>query len=484
MPNRRAMALWGLVLGSSLAWAAWAQGRPVEGAEEPRGRPREGPAHQMVSLGAAPALDLVLGRPGPDRVLLSLFAREALSGLQLWRAEGEAPLRAEGVALALAAGEVKPLTLSGLKPNQRYRVELRRGGQTLATAQWHTARPAGQAFAFTISADSHLDQNTDAAQYQRSLAAVRALGPDFHIDLGDTFMVDKHSDRAAAEQQYLAQRQAFSQLGLPLFLVLGNHDGEDRKLLKQGADSLGLWAHQRRQHYFPNPEPDGFYSGIAQPDPLTGAPLRDHYAWTWGDALFVVLNPYWHAPPQAPGGGRGRRAEERWQLSLGEAQYRWLRQTLEGSRARHKFVFVHQLIGGRDRQGRGGVEAAGFGEWGGLNADGSPGLAQQRPGWPEALHPLFVRTGVTAVFKGHDHLYALQRRDGIVYQTVPQPGHGEGGPDPADYGYTEGLLRNSGGLLRVSVRPDGLDLDYLGTGSPGAPRLLHRETLSTPERRP
>jgi len=28
------------------------------------------------------------------------------------------------------------------------------------------------------------------------------------------------------------------------------------------------------------------------PDPVAGL-LQDYYAWTWGDALFVVLDTYW-----------------------------------------------------------------------------------------------------------------------------------------------------------------------------------------------
>ena len=82
-----------------------------------------------------------------------------------------------------------------------------------------------------------------------------------------------------------------------------------------------------------------------------------------------------------------QRTEERWNLSLGKAQYEWLAQTLAASRARYKLVFLHQLVGGIDRQGRGGVEAAGYGEWGGRNADESPGFATQRPGWAMPIPP-------------------------------------------------------------------------------------------------
>ena len=41
--------------------------------------------------------------------------------------------------------------------------------------------------------------------------------------------------------------------------------------------------------------------------------------------------------------------------TLGEGQYRWLQRTLEASRARHKFVFIHHLVGGVNPDGRGGA---------------------------------------------------------------------------------------------------------------------------------
>jgi len=42
---------------------------------------------------------------------------------------------------------------------------------------------------------------------------------------------------------------------------------------------------------------------------------------------------------------------------------------LKTSRAKFKFVFSHQLIGGADSQGRGGAEFAKYYEMGGFNED-------------------------------------------------------------------------------------------------------------------
>ncbi len=50
-----------------------------------------------------------------------------------------------------------------------------------------------------------------------------------------------------------------------------------------------------------------------------------------------------------------RRDADRWQWTLGPAQYQWLENTLAGSTAKYKFVFAHQVSGGMDDYGRGGA---------------------------------------------------------------------------------------------------------------------------------
>jgi hypothetical protein len=187
--------------------------------------------------------------------------------------------------------------------------------------------------------------------------------------------------------------------------------------------------------------------------------LEDYYAWTWGDALFVVLDPFWFTQKQ-------RNGEDNWKRTLGDAQYQWLQRTLETSRAKFKFIFIHHLVGGADAQNRGGAEATPFYEWGGKNADGSAGFKANRPGWPAPIHQLLVQNKVSAVFHGHDHFYAKQDLDGIVYQLVPQPGYPGNGRAPrsaAEYGYVNGTILGSSGHLRVSVSAQQAKVDYVRT---------------------
>jgi hypothetical protein len=116
-----------------------------------------------------------------------------------------------------------------------------------------------------------------------------------------------------------------------------------------------------------------------------------------------------------------------------------------------------------DRNGRGGAEAAPFYEWGGKDADGVDGFRARRPGWSMPVHALLVRHRVSAVFHGHDHLYARQELDGLVYQAVPQPGHDNPRePDRfAEYGYAGGTLLPSAGHLRVAVSPSQAVVEYV-----------------------
>jgi hypothetical protein len=100
-----------------------------------------------------------------------------------------------------------------------------------------------------------------------SLTLTNALNdhPDFHINLGDTFMTEKVKAKtyAEAESTFLDMRPYFGLIGdsVPLFLVNGNHEGELGWLLKGKDKDLPIWSTQLRQLYYPGPAPDDFYSG-------------------------------------------------------------------------------------------------------------------------------------------------------------------------------------------------------------------------------
>jgi hypothetical protein len=298
------------------------------------------------------------------------------------------------------------------------------------------------------------------------------------VDLGDTFMTERHADRQAAARQYLAQRYYFGLLAqsAPLFLALGNHDGEGARR-QRGVEEPSAWALAMRTRYFPNPVPDAFYTGNTSPGPQAHL-LQDYYASRWGDALLIVLDPFWYSDRR--GGVDG------WSWTLGRDQYQWLDRTLAKSDARFTFVFIHHLVGGADRQARGGAEASRLFEWGGLNADGTPGFNARRPGWAVPIHDLLVKHGVTAVFHGHDHLHARQERDGIVYQEVPQPGDGRGGSarSAGEYGYKSGVILAGTGYVRVRVAPEAGLVEFVDTGNAASPARVADRCPIIPAVRP
>ncbi|MDI9403120.1 MAG: metallophosphoesterase, partial [Limnohabitans sp.] len=256
------------------------------------------------------------------------------------------------------------------------------------------------------------------------------------------------------------------------------------------------WSYNERVSRFPEPLIDGtMYTGSTAMKDGRGA---NYFAFEWGDALVVVLDPFWSTTERSRGGGGGgggggarggegggggggagggpnveklEPTDASWSRTLGRAQYDWLAETLAKSKAKQKFIFIHHLVGGIGGQAaRGGVESARYFEWGGDNADGSDGFAQRRAGWPMPIHDLLVKNGVTAVFHGHDHLYVHSTLDGIHYQCVPQPGNLAGHTRSAEeYGYASGTLHGSPGHLRVSMTATGdAKVEFVRTAIAGA----------------
>ena len=432
-------------------------------------RGKHGGAEVVPAEVPAYVVNTWLCRPGADTITVSVLASENMEAFVSY-GEQAAGLVLRTEPLRLVAGEPRNIVLQNLRPDTAYIYQLlhHRGGEEVVCAElchFHTQRAPSSGFTFALQADSHLDVSTDIRVYQQTLANVLADKPDFMIDLGDTTMVDKFgSFFTRAESQYRAQRYYLGQIAatVPMLLTLGNHDGEQGSRLTGQPNSMPLWSAGMRKKYFPNPEPGGIYSGNSQPESGTGL-LQDYYAWKWGDALFIVLDPFWFT--------RERKSQDSWDMTLGEAQYRWLAKTLEENRSPFKFVFIHHLVGGLGRDARGGIAIAPYMEWGGRNEDGRDGFAQHRPGWPMPVHSLLAKHGVSIVFHGHDHLFAKEQLDGIIYQEVPQPSHPSGGTRSADeYGYTEGVILGSSGNLRVTVNAHETEVDYVRCSVPGVTR--------------
>lgn len=375
------------------------------------------------------------------------------------------------------------IAVSGLHPDTAYfyRARYRARGESTyrmdAEHSFHTQRPAGTAFTFAIEADPHLDYNSSTAVYSQTLLNVLADRPDFLIDLGDASMVDKCAidgttlcaapspvTQATVLARNTLMRGYFESVGhsVPMLMVIGNHDGEAGWAASSDNNTIDAWSLNARKSLFPNPEPGTFYTGSSEPWPGLGL-RQNYYAFEWGNALIVVLDPYTYTSKKPGADG--------WGWTLGTTQYQWLARTLQASRARFKFVFSHHLVGGNGTDARGGAAFAQFFEWGGRNLDGTWGFDKQRPGWAAPIHQLLVENKVTIWFHGHDHLYAQEQVDGVVYQEVPQPSLATyDNPNPGgDYGYVGAVGANifpSSGHLRLTVGASDVRVEYVRSVAP------------------
>ncbi len=417
--------------------------------------------------GPAPSLAEILGRP-TDRGLTLSTVPAADGELLIEYGTSSGAYAARTAALQVKASAPVHVLLEGLQRNTRYYFRSAfsaTGAARFAAGPEHTfvtQRDPGSSFTFTIDADPHnADPNFNAELYGVTLGNVQRDQPDFHINLGDTFMTEKLRPRSMEDVTRavldMRLRLALLGTGTPLFLVNGNHDGEQGWLLDGSEQNVAVWCTKARREYFPTPEPGGFYSGSTVEEPFIG--IRDaYYAWTWGDALFVALDPFWYtrSKPRTDAGSS-------WGYTLGESQYQWLKETLQSSNASYKFIFLHNLVGGLDKDARGGVEAAGLYEWGGRNQDGSWGFAARRSGWGLPIHALLVQNHVSAVFHGHDHVFVRQELDGIVYQECPQSSitRYNNTQLAEQYGYVHGDVRSSSGHLRVMVAPGQATVEYV-----------------------
>lgn len=344
-----------------------------------------------------------------------------------------------------------------------YRVHYRLPGAGSYTAtpeySFYTQRASGSTFTFTIEADEHLyDKKGVDNMYRITLANQAADKPDFMLSLGDIFGDDHYPFTITSGEVDTLHRNYRPFLGaichsVPFYVALGNHEGEmDYYLLNNAPNNLAIWATKWRKFYYPNPFPNTFYSGNTDNEPHGVGQPENYYAWKWGDALFVVLDPYRDQCDTSE-------KPKNWDWTLGYAQYTWLKNTLENSSAKYKFVFAHHIRA----QGRGGITNAKLFEWGGYEQNGSSyTFPSKRPGWAKPIHKLFVDNKVNIFFQGHDHVFAHEMLDSVTYQAVPMA---------ADSTYEIGKLANADaytadtldgtGHIRVTVSPDCVKVDYI-----------------------
>ncbi|MFN4906564.1 MAG: fibronectin type III domain-containing protein [Planctomycetota bacterium] len=185
-------------------------------------------------------LDLVLGRPTDSSITLRVMPFKNGQGRVRYGVD-------QGKSGASNIGNLQttdwnnfqddaPLTieLTGLSPNTRYsytwEYQVDGASKSVETPVYtfHTQRALGSNYVFTVTSDSHLDENSSGDVYLRTLANLLADQSDFHLELGDTFMTGKYKQPQFSYGHYLSQRYYLGSAchSVPYYLVLGNHDGE------------------------------------------------------------------------------------------------------------------------------------------------------------------------------------------------------------------------------------------------------------------
>jgi hypothetical protein len=76
------------------------------------------------------------------------------------------------------------------------------------------------------------------------------------------------------------------------------------------------------------------------------------------------------------------------------------------------------------------------------------------------IHELLVEHCVSILFQGHDHVYAHQALDGVLYLTCPMPADPGSNLYNAD-AFLSGETLPNGGHLRITVAPAGVRVDYV-----------------------
>ena len=379
----------------------------------------------------------------------------ATLGLQVQTAPGTDWTDVDTVVIP--APDVAQWTVTGLPPGRRvpYRLVQRGSPEAVYSGSAQTTRPAGQPFTFALIADTHIEPRdpvpagstivddvygTMEQTMLQVMPAVHAAAPDFLLNLGD--LLDYHvfgfnappPTSAWARLGYLNYRRLLGDAAANAahFTVIGNWDGESGC----NTDAEIARSMSQRLLYAPGPSPTTYPEG--------GSLNQDYYAFTWGDALFVVLNvmtytPTCHLLDYDPG------VPDDW--TLGAAQLGWLQRTLANATSKWRFLFIHHTVGGAagdpadTAYGRGGGQAAHVGE-----------QAQ--------IHALMLQYGVQIFFYAHDHVFTDMVVDGVHYAL---PGSA-GAPwkfDESLTGYTQ--YWTDSGFCRVQVGPEQVHVDFIST---------------------
>ena len=424
----------------------------------------------------------VLGRPTSNSITVNLVCAQDVNGfIEYGFSANNLNLKTE--SKNLIASQPSEFLLENLKPNSKIFYRFRTEADSAKTLSVNTAKNVATDFTFTVHGDTHPERPGkmfNEELYVNTLKNIANQNPDFHILLGDDFSIDpliakNQANKANIEKIYSTHRNWLKIVGekTPIFLVNGNHEQAAEYLLDGTDSNPAVLAANARNKYFALPAPDSFYTGNSTDIKFVGKP-RDYYSWNWGDALFITLDPYWHSKyavdnvagvtSEQEGGNKktgASKTQDLWQVGIGDEQYFWLKQTLETSSAKYIFIFTHHVMG----TGRGAIEVSTNYEWGGKDPKGVTTFKEKRPNWELPIHDLMVKHRVSILFQGHDHIFVTQVRDGLIYQSMPNPADDTFSMFN-EAAYLSGKKAPNSGHVRVSITKSSAKVQYFLSARP------------------
>jgi len=330
--------------------------------------------------------------------------------------------------------------ITGLTTNTvyYYRVRSKRLDEsTYATTDERSfrTRRASYPFNFTLISDMHVDPTwpETSADLKKILANMSLNdNSDFVMSLGDNIQPGVGdgaiNNETWATSEYVLLRESLhpDYNSIPFLMAIGNWEGEPGWI---DSTNLSL-ARSIRQKFVPNPTNTTYVQG--------GGDYEDYYAFTWGNALFIVLNVMSYTPVNP-----SDNSMENW--TLGSTQLTWFNNTLKNATEPWKFVIIHHTAGGNwtgaaaaawTKYGRGGGRAAYSGE-------------------QATIQQMMVDNDVRIMFLGHDHLFTDMIENKTHYIVVGNAGYGLA--FTAGYG---SYYNDSKGRAKVEVLSDEITKVY------------------------
>lgn len=273
--------------------------------------------------------------------------------------------------------------------------EIRVTPEPTRTEKLEDERSFEKSFSFAVLGDTQrFEPGHQSGDIQSTVKQLNEMQPNFIVALGDLV---GSCDAEACQTKLKSWKEQLGQLISKTYVVMGNHDRTD----KEASDEA--W---QKNFEMPHNGPTGFEDSV--------------YSFDFANSHFVILNS---VKPQ--------------ENAINDVQLTWLQQDLSNNQNKKNFVFVHEPAFPVNHK----IDSS-------LDAE---------PKQRDQFWNLLQQYQVTAVFAGHEHLYARSKIQGvnqiIVGNTASYP-HPLPLPGKADFGYEKA------GFAMVTVSDDQVQLKF------------------------